>query len=164
MDLIVGMMKFWLYTAFCKIFFEANAIYKMVLAFFCFQIIICNKVVGQKNYAEELLNYSSEITTLTGCGLAGLGPCNIEVVQDPHNATGDNGEHSKLYSSPGLNLGIVTIGGYDGFLELEYPSIVSSGVPSYIRVDGEESLFAFGWYFGRLGGRSFGNSTGRANH
>ncbi|WP_186758742.1 immunoglobulin domain-containing protein [Echinicola salinicaeni] len=88
-----------------------------------------------KIYAENLEDYSPDI--VYGGIECLFTTCLKEVVENPSNTLGQNGNHSTLYSSPGL----LGIGGYDGFIEIGFDNIVPANTPSYIRVDGDGNLF-----------------------
>ncbi|CDF77778.1 conserved hypothetical protein [Formosa agariphila KMM 3901] len=80
-----------------------------------------------------------------------FGPYNMPTVIDPNNTLVDDDNYARLLASPGLVAGIAS---YDGFIELEFPATVPANTWSYVRMEGDASLFD------ALLGGSLGNLVG----
>ncbi|WP_316791086.1 putative Ig domain-containing protein [Pedobacter frigoris] len=93
-------------------------------------------LIGSKSYAQSRIYATEEVHTGPytglGCGLLGLGACNITTVNNPGNALTSDNSATRIISNAGLALGLAS---FQGELELKFPSTVAAGKTSYIRIN-----------------------------
>ncbi len=108
-----------------------------------FAVIILLTLLFSKSYSQTKIYASSvtaspNATSLTGCGLLGLGPCSVTTVDNATNAiTADENTFATVKSSGGIALNILA---YSGELELKFPSNVPANTTTYIRIDSDPDL------------------------
>src|SRR5699024_4095949 len=96
---------------------------------------------AQNKILANQVSYKSgndKMTSLTGCGALGLGPCYDPTVENPNNALVDNNTYATLLASPGVALGL---GSYEGVIELQFPQTIPAEQWSYVRIGGDSNLF-----------------------
>ncbi|QPH38524.1 Ig-like domain-containing protein [Pedobacter endophyticus] len=106
-----------------------------------FAIIILLTLFQSKSYAQTKV-YANAVSavspngmsSLLGCGIAGLGPCyNTPTVDNATNATtSDNNTFATVKSFGGVALGLA---GYSGQIDLKFADAVPANTTTYIRLD-----------------------------
>ncbi|MFW0715722.1 putative Ig domain-containing protein [Pedobacter sp. N23S346] len=108
-----------------------------------FAVVVILTLIFSKSYSQTKIyantaTASGNATSLTGCGLLGLGPCSVSTVDNPTNATtADENTFATVKSSGGIALNILA---YSGELELKFPSNVPANTTTYIRIDSDPDL------------------------
>jgi len=108
-----------------------------------FAVVVILTLIFSKSYSQTKIyansaTSSGNATSLTGCGLLGLGPCSVSTVDNPTNATtADENTFATVKSSGGIALNILA---YNGELELKFPTNVPANTTTYIRIDSDPDL------------------------
>ena len=106
---------------------------------FAFAVIILLTLINLESYAQTRI-YANTVsassgtaTSLTGCGLLGLGPCSVTTVDNAANAiTNDENSFATVKSSGGVALNLLA---YSGELEIKFPSNVQANTTTFVRID-----------------------------
>ncbi|MDY0903604.1 putative Ig domain-containing protein [Pedobacter sp. CFBP9032] len=108
-----------------------------------FAVVVILTLIFSKSYSQTKIyantaTASGNATSLTGCGVLGLGACSVSTVDNPTNATTDDeNTFATVKSSGGIALNILA---YSGELELKFPSNVPANTTTYIRIDSDPDL------------------------
>lgn len=123
-----------------KSYKDNHRIFCLWLFFFFFHLnVLVAQQTQNKIVANQLISTSgnTRMTSAIGCGLLNLLPCYSPSVINPTNALVDNNNFARIFSGTGL---VASIGSYEGFLEVQFPSMQTANTPVYIRINADGSL------------------------
>jgi|GEM_PF-1164493 len=97
------------------------------------------EVMGQEREYADNVSFSSPNVPANALELLGS-PSNYSkrTVEDPGNSVLEDESYARLVASPGLLAGL---GAFTGVIELQFPSNLPADTWSYVRIQGDQSLF-----------------------